>query len=189
MKLFEDFAKKIIQRKLSLTQKYLLVGCVYKALADGDASQCENCGKLISNIATVKGEEDNKSYHVGMDCLETFLINNKLLSGEDIEQFTKAKKSLPKVITIKKNIQEFLTNNKFIDKVTLQFKDDPRYTQFVEYEYWSGSKQKWNNCEKVKNFDFDLLMNTLKNMGMEGVRFVRVDNNGTQSLVKADVGE
>lgn len=33
--------------------------------------QCENCGKGIANIATVKGSVDGREYRIGLDCAAT----------------------------------------------------------------------------------------------------------------------
>ncbi len=159
--LFED-VKKIIQRNLPLNQKYSLLHTIHKSLIDGDCVGCENCGKLIANIATVKGENDNKTYLIGMDCLETFLINNKLLDGESVEEFNKAKRSLPKAISILKSIKEFLDANTFIDEVIIDFPKMFSY-KWIATNYLSNGKVKWNDGYKVKDFDINLLMNSLNN--------------------------
>ena len=71
--------KAIIERNLPLDVKYILTDKKYIPLADGYGCTCDNCGKLIANIATVKNTNGN-SFNIGFDCLETILINNSLLS-------------------------------------------------------------------------------------------------------------
>jgi hypothetical protein len=76
--------KRIIQRSLPLNVKYDLISVSYLSLEDGGGCSCENCGKLITNIATVKSD---KVYNIGLDCLETVLLNNELLNNESHIQY------------------------------------------------------------------------------------------------------
>ena len=62
--------KNIIQRNLLLTENYTFVSAKYISLIDGSGCTCDNCGKLISNIVTIK-DSKNKFYNVGSDCAET----------------------------------------------------------------------------------------------------------------------
>ncbi|MDP2720534.1 MAG: hypothetical protein Q8O75_01145 [bacterium] len=64
-------SKDVRRYNLPLDHKYSLISIEYTgSLLDGGGSACENCGKLIVNIATVRTEE-NKIYHIGTDCAET----------------------------------------------------------------------------------------------------------------------
>lgn len=62
-------AKKLIQRGLDITVRYELISTYYRSMEEGGGC-CENCGKMISNIAEVKSEDGHK-YTVGMDCAAT----------------------------------------------------------------------------------------------------------------------
>jgi hypothetical protein len=62
--------KTIIQRNLSLSETYTFVSATYIPLFDGIGCTCDNCGKLISNIVTIK-DSTGKTYTVGSDCAET----------------------------------------------------------------------------------------------------------------------
>lgn len=77
--------KKIIQRNLPLNTKYSLIGVKYISIIDGGCT-CDNCGTPIANIATVKDENGN-TYQIGMDCLDTVILNNKLLDNESYVQY------------------------------------------------------------------------------------------------------
>jgi hypothetical protein len=96
--------KKIIQRALPLNTKYSLVKISYLSIEDGGGQSCENCGRLITNIATVSG--GGKCYDIGTDCLETVLLNNSLLDSEshlkwlhsDRPAFAKAKSLRSKIL-------------------------------------------------------------------------------------------
>lgn len=63
--------KKVIQRNLPVTQRYKIIGSYYRSIEDGGGHACENCGRLITNVAEVEGQVDRKIYSVGMDCAET----------------------------------------------------------------------------------------------------------------------
>lgn len=77
--------KRIIQRALPLDVKYSIIGVSYLSLEDGGGCSCDNCGKLITNMASVKS--DKGSYTIGLDCLDTVLLNNNLLNSEDYLQY------------------------------------------------------------------------------------------------------
>ena len=62
--------KNIIQRNLDLSKSYFFVSAKYISLIDGGGCTCDNCNKLISNIVTIK-DNDNKIYNVGSDCADT----------------------------------------------------------------------------------------------------------------------
>lgn len=64
-------AKKVIQRSVPLNQRYEIVSSFYQSLEDGGGTICENCGRLITNVATIKGQSDGRMYAIGMDCAET----------------------------------------------------------------------------------------------------------------------
>jgi hypothetical protein len=146
--------KRIIQRALPLTQIYILIATNYVSLEDGWGTCCDNCGKLIANMATVKGMQDNKAYTIGLDCLETFLLNNQLLEGK---QFQTVKKALPKVVSIRKEVKDFLNRNPFIDSVVIE--DTWGY---VTLNYFQQGKQRWNDGYKYKTMDFELLLQSLQ---------------------------
>ena len=97
--------KAIIKRNLSLETKYTVVDKKYIPLENGVGCGCDNCGKLIANIATVKNE-NNEVFNIGFDCLETLLINNSLLSTNDIADYERIKKMIPKVLRFAKSLKE-----------------------------------------------------------------------------------
>lgn len=103
--------KAIIQRNLRLDVKYSIVGMDYISVLDGGCT-CDNCNRLISNIATVK-DSNGKQSKIGTDCLETLLVNNKLVDNEsyinylhsDMPAIQKAKQLRNKILNgQKKNI-------------------------------------------------------------------------------------
>jgi len=68
---------KAINGMLRVDQKYSLIGNDYLGGFEGSGySQCENCGKPIANIAMVKGSDDAKTYHIGIDCASTLTSIN-----------------------------------------------------------------------------------------------------------------
>ncbi len=152
--------KRIIERKLPLSQIYTLISTNYISLVDGYGCTCDNCGKLIANMATVKGGNDNKSYTIGLDCLDTFLINNNLLENKSIEQITIVKKALPKVIKIRNEIKDFLFKNPFI--TTVKIEASSLFNDWLTFNYFQGDRQRWNEGCKYKTMDFELLMLSLQ---------------------------
>lgn len=79
-------AKKVIQRMLPLDVKYRLIEVTYLSIEDGGGCSCDNCGKLITNIAHIQNDQ-GKNYAIGLDCLDTILENNNLLEHESYVQY------------------------------------------------------------------------------------------------------
>jgi len=72
--------KKIIG-KLPVNQKYEVIAIDYVSLEEGGGGCCDNCGKIISNIATIKNEA-GQLYSVGLDCAGTMSLyqNNQVFN-------------------------------------------------------------------------------------------------------------
>lgn len=57
------------QYNLPITTTYTIISSHYVSIEDGGGC-CENCGRIISNIATIESKE-GKQYTVGLDCAGT----------------------------------------------------------------------------------------------------------------------
>lgn len=154
--------KTIIQRNLPLNVKYSIIDKKYIPLIDSIGVCCDNCNKLIANIATVKNE-DNEIFNIGFDCLETLLINNSLLSTNDIIEYERIKKMIPKVLRFAKTLKETIAINNGLDG----FKFERPTGYFIEagwitYHLLKGNLKPYNTNVKIKDMDFDFLITTLK---------------------------
>lgn len=157
--------KYVKERNLPLNTKYVVIDKKYIPLENGVGLCCDNCGKLIANIATVKNE-DGKAFNIGFDCLETILINNSLLSTNDIEDYEKVKKMIPKVIRFSKSIRETIAKNSSHNITGLLFEKPTLGSDFYPY-YWLTNNQttsRDNDYVKLKDVEFDFLITTLKNI-------------------------
>jgi hypothetical protein len=152
--------KTIIKRNLDLNKKYFFVSKTYISLIDGYGTTCANCNKLIANIATVK-DEDNKVFNIGLDCLETLMLNNEILKGVDID-FKEIKKQLQKVKRGLSNIKEFIEGNKNINIDTINVEYSSMFGDWVSYYYYSNNKCIWNDGDNLKNIDIELFIQSLK---------------------------
>ena len=154
--------KAIIQRGLNLSVNYVLIDKKYIPLEQSiGAYCCDNCGKLIANIATVKSIDG--TFNIGFDCLETILINNKLLSGTDIAEYERIKKTIPKVLRFSKVIKETLSKYPITG---IKFEKQIYQSDFYPF-YWlqnNDTKSRNNDYVKLKDIDFDFLIDTLKNI-------------------------
>jgi hypothetical protein len=154
-----------LQRNLPLNVNYTLIDKKYIPIEQsGGAYTCANCGAVISNIATVMSDTSIR-HDIGFDCLETILINNSLLSTGDIAQYELIKKMIPKIIRFSKQLKETielnngrLTGFKF-ERPSGYFKND----SFITYWLMSAGKP-YNTNVKIKDIDFDFLIDTLKNI-------------------------
>lgn len=89
--------KQIIERNLPFDQKYIYMSITRGSIESGQLTYCDNCGKLITNMVTVKNKETLKSYTIGTDCAETLskakcLYNNGIQTDfyVDIYAYNKA---------------------------------------------------------------------------------------------------
>jgi hypothetical protein len=57
---------------------YLHISTHYVPLEQSTGTVCDNCGKLIANLVTVKNADTNKVYTIGPDCGENYLQKNVL---------------------------------------------------------------------------------------------------------------
>lgn len=155
--------KNIIERKLDLTVCYNLIETKYIPLVESYGIGCDNCGKPIARIATIKAESTGKVYDIGFDCLDTILLNNQILRGEDLDNYNACKKSLTKIMKIKEEIQLCLIDNvKFIYPVTrIELHTDIK-GWLSYYFYDANGKNRGNACTKIKDLHFPTLLATLQ---------------------------
>ncbi len=154
--------KQIIKRNLSLTTQYTVIDKKYIPLENSIGYCCDNCGKLIANIATVR-DEKNEVFNIGFDCLETLLINNSLLSTHDIQEYEKVKKMIPKILRFAKSLKETISLNNGLDGFKFErpsgyFANDG----YITYWLLKGNQKPYNTNVKIKEMDFDFLITTLK---------------------------
>jgi len=155
--------KTITQRNLPLDTKYVVVDKKYIPVLEGGGACCDNCGRLIANIATVKNETSD-IYYIGFDCLETILINNNLLSSQDVEDYERVKKMIPKVIRFSKHIKDVLAKN---PQVTGILFEKSSYKTDYQTFYWLSNgnlSSRDNDYYKLKDMDFNFMTDTLKNI-------------------------
>lgn len=121
-------SKKTIQRNLPLHVQYSLISVSYLSIEDGGGCGCDNCGKLITNIANIKSGD--KKYNIGLDCLDTLLENNsRLLDGEDYLKYlhsdkpaiSKAKSLRAKLLSAIKKEPTFQAKGYFDNSDTFGF--------------------------------------------------------------------
>lgn len=55
------------------TQEYELINVCMQTVENGAPLTCDDCGRIIFNIATIKGKNDGKTYNVGLSCVKKLL--------------------------------------------------------------------------------------------------------------------
>lgn len=94
--------KQVNRYNLPLDHKYKIVGFDYAgSILDGGGAQCENCGRIIVNLAYVENEQ-GKKYTVGCDCAET-------LSLVDCNDFWKIKEQEALMRKVSKTMRDIRT--------------------------------------------------------------------------------
>lgn len=157
--------KNIIQRNLPLNVKYSLISVNYISLESGGCT-CDNCGKFISNIATIRSE--NKIYNIGLDCLDSILENNNLLNDSDYLKYQYSDKpAIQKAKSLRSKILKRIKDNKdFIAKLKV-FDDCFGFSFYIK----NGDFLNGKIFDKQLGFDFtfnleykDLTLNYLKGL-------------------------
>ncbi len=155
--------KQIIKRNLPLDVVYTLMDKKYISIVDGYGCTCDNCGKLIANIATISN--GSKSYNIGFDCLDTIIINNTILSQVDIVDYEAYKNAIDKTMKFIKHIKEVLTS---CNSVTgIKFVNESFWVGREVYHtfYWlhSGSLVSRDNSNvRIKNVPTELVYKIVK---------------------------
>lgn len=96
--------KNVIRRNLPINKTYKIIDSYYTGGIESGASVCANCGKVITNVATIESE-DGEKYDVGLDCAETLSgIGNTSGFNQIVADFNESKAIRSKVNTaLKKN--------------------------------------------------------------------------------------
>jgi len=89
--------------------QYTLISSTYISILDGGGTICENCGRVIANIVTVK-HEGGKCYCIGQDCAKTLF--NKQTNGEIDKVIKYEKRRYEKISQLKKYGTEYVLNDK-----------------------------------------------------------------------------
>lgn len=155
--------KKIIQRNLPLNVSYKLNGVSYQSIEDGGGCACDNCGKLITNVAHLTNE--SKNFFVGLDCLDTILENNKLLNDSDYIEYlysdkpaiAKAKSLRAKLIKYSKKYQNFKAEFKQFENCfgfRFSYNDGSLYDNQLGYDYTYNIKYMELTLNYVKGLDY-----------------------------------
>lgn len=145
--------------------KYTCIDKKYIPLIDGGGTTCDNCSRLISNIATVRSI--NGINHIGFDCLETILIRSGLLDNFNEDDFIKTKKSISKIIRFSKSIKKTIEDNKHLNITGLLIEYPPLYCPEIitYYRLFDNKKEsRDNDYIKLKEVNFNFLISTLKNI-------------------------
>jgi len=87
--------------------KYELIGVSYVALIDSIGTCCDNCGRLISNIATIK-HEDGTNYTIGLDCSKTLLSKEMFIKASG--EISRKKKIHDKIKRLDARGQKYVLN-------------------------------------------------------------------------------
>jgi len=170
--------KSIIKRNLPLNVNYNLIDKKYISLIDGNGCICDNCGKLIANIATVKND-NLETFNIGFDCLETLLLNNNLLNGKSITEYKNFKSFLPSYIKKSKELKETIINtnlqnaNKIVSiefdandflKTVYNYKNYSKNQYFTFYYIFENGKKYNSNFKMNNDINVNDFISTIKSI-------------------------
>ncbi len=105
---------------------YEHIKSTYIPLMEGGGSICENCGRLIANIVTVK-HETGKYFIIGADCAKT-VLNDKQQKASD-EIIKKETRISKKIAELNKAGRPFVLNDNGIPC----FPPETRHGYYIPY--------------------------------------------------------
>lgn len=65
-------------------QEYELINVCHQSMETGMPITCGDCGRVIFNIATIKGKMDGKTYNVGLTCVKKLLNKTIYFNNETL---------------------------------------------------------------------------------------------------------
>lgn len=68
-------------------QEYELVNVCRQTMEEGTPLICDDCGRVIFNIATIKGKMDGKTYNVGLTCVKKLLNKTIYFNNETMWEY------------------------------------------------------------------------------------------------------
>lgn len=113
---------KAIQGNLPLNEQYQLQSIC--RVETESATTCDNCGHIITNIATVKNIHTGQHYDIGTECLETVLTYRQN-SYFEYKEFMKQLNKQKKIASMIKNGSVISGENRFYiykDKGVTEYK-------------------------------------------------------------------
>ena len=106
--------KQLIERNLKFDKRYQYIGITRGSVESCQLTNCDNCGKLITNMIKVIQTDNKKVYVIGTDCMETLVKSKCVYNGlnedyaMDIYSFNKASKVATELNKGKSYIEDFI---------------------------------------------------------------------------------
>ena len=87
-------------------QEYKLINVCMQTIENGVPYTCDDCGRTIFNIATIKGKSDNKTYNVGLSCVKKLLNKSIYFDLNDMFEYERQESEYRKAINTLKWLKE-----------------------------------------------------------------------------------
>lgn len=87
-------------------QEYELINVCMQTIENGVPYTCDDCGRTIFNIATIKGKSDNKTYNVGLSCVKKLLNKSIYFDLNDMFEYERQESEYRKAINTLKWLKE-----------------------------------------------------------------------------------
>lgn len=82
-----------MKQLLNTGQPYRILKITHGSVITGQCTTCDNCEKIISNIATIQNVTTGEIHKVGTDCAKT-LTNNSIAFQDNYTLYSQAQKFL-----------------------------------------------------------------------------------------------
>jgi hypothetical protein len=95
------------------TQSYELINICRQTVENGTPLTCDDCGKVIFNIATIKGKQDGITYNVGLTCVKKLLNKSIYFDFETQLKYDREVYLWNNAINARKWVEKRIKDNKY----------------------------------------------------------------------------
>lgn len=100
-------------------QEYELINVCRQTVENGTPLVCDDCGKIIFNIATIKGKQDRKTYNVGLTCVKKLLNKSIYFDVETLLKYDREVYLWDNAMNARKWVEKRKKENKY----TFEYKE------------------------------------------------------------------
>ena len=105
------------------TQEYTLVNVCMQTKENGTPMTCDDCGRLIFNIATIKGKSDGQTYNVGLSCVKKLLDKSIYFDLETKWELERKECEWKQAMNTLKRLQKYDRENEGLEVSVYKYED------------------------------------------------------------------
>lgn len=120
------------------TQEYTLLNVCMQTMEAGTPLTCDDCGRVIFNIATIRGKSDGKTYNVGLSCVKKLLNKAIYFDMETLWEYERKESEWRQALNTLKRLQKYKRENEGFEVSIYRYKDGETFciTHDCKTNHW-----------------------------------------------------